>query len=347
MPTTSKNSITLPTPGESPGSWGQTLNDALEEVDVLIDQHKVPSGGDSGEVLSKSSGTNYDVSWTTIPGLSATVDSVTGSNGIDVSASTGDVTFSVGANTLRSHLGIESGATADQTGAEIKTAYEAEDDTNAYTDAEKTKLTNTSTATQTLDVDLTSVSASDDSIASAKAIKSYADTQDATKQDTIADGDLTIARTSGLQTALDSKQDTLTNGIASTNNVVIDSVSVAENEFAYFTASGLESLSTSETLSAIGGISQTAYDSLNDELDDHVEDTSNPHTVTKAQVGLTNVEDTALSTWAGTSNVTTVGVVGTGTWQGTAVADAYIASASTWDAKADTGDIVALAIALG
>ena len=37
--------------------------------------------------------------------------------------------------------GVESGATADQTGAEIKVAYEAEADTNAFTDAEKTKLT--------------------------------------------------------------------------------------------------------------------------------------------------------------------------------------------------------------
>lgn len=36
--------------------------------------------------------------------------------------------------------GIEDNATADQTGAEIKTAYEAEADTNAYTDAEKSKL---------------------------------------------------------------------------------------------------------------------------------------------------------------------------------------------------------------
>lgn len=35
---------------------------------------------------------------------------------------------------------IESNATADQTGAEIKTAYEAEANTNAFTDAEKTKL---------------------------------------------------------------------------------------------------------------------------------------------------------------------------------------------------------------
>lgn len=36
--------------------------------------------------------------------------------------------------------GIESGATADQSAAEIKTAYESNADTNAYTDAEKTKL---------------------------------------------------------------------------------------------------------------------------------------------------------------------------------------------------------------
>jgi len=38
--------------------------------------------------------------------------------------------------------GIESGATADQTAGEIKTAYESNADTNAFTDSEKTKLSN-------------------------------------------------------------------------------------------------------------------------------------------------------------------------------------------------------------
>ena len=38
--------------------------------------------------------------------------------------------------------GIEENATADQTNAEIKTAYEANSDTNAFSDAEKTKLQN-------------------------------------------------------------------------------------------------------------------------------------------------------------------------------------------------------------
>jgi len=37
-------------------------------------------------------------------------------------------------------INVEDGATADQTNAEIKTAYEANSDTNAFTDAEKTKL---------------------------------------------------------------------------------------------------------------------------------------------------------------------------------------------------------------
>ena len=36
--------------------------------------------------------------------------------------------------------GVETGATTDQTGTEIKAAYEAEGDTNAYTDGEKSKL---------------------------------------------------------------------------------------------------------------------------------------------------------------------------------------------------------------
>lgn len=45
--------------------------------------------------------------------------------------------------------GIDTGAKDDQTGAEIKALYEAESDTNAYTDAEKTKVTNTPADTTT------------------------------------------------------------------------------------------------------------------------------------------------------------------------------------------------------
>ena len=51
--------------------------------------------------------------------------------------------------------GIESGATADQTGAEIKSAYEGESNTNAFTDSEKSKLSGIETGA-TADQDLSS-----------------------------------------------------------------------------------------------------------------------------------------------------------------------------------------------
>ena len=43
-------------------------------------------------------------------------------------------------------------------------------------------------------------------------------------------------------------------------------------------------------------------------------------TVTKTDVGLSNVENTALSTWGGSANITTLGTVTTGTWSATAIA---------------------------
>lgn len=44
--------------------------------------------------------------------------------------------------------------------------------------------------------------------------------------------------------------------------------------------------------------------------------------------------DTALQPgWTGQNTITTVGTISAGTWQGTAIANTYIASASTWNAK--------------
>ena len=40
----------------------------------------------------------------------------------------------------------------------------------------------------------------------------------------------------------------------------------------------------------------------------------------KSQMSLNNVENTAISTWAGSSNITTLGTISTGTWNGTTIA---------------------------
>ena len=78
---------------------------------------------------------------------------------------------------------IESSATADQTGAEIKTAYEGESDTNAFTDADHTKLDgiDVSANNYTISADLLDednfASDSATKAASQQSIKAYVDTE--------------------------------------------------------------------------------------------------------------------------------------------------------------------------
>lgn len=60
--------------------------------------------------------------------------------------------------------------------------------------------------------------------------------------------------------------------------------------------------------------------------------------LTKSQVGLGSVENTALSTWAGSTNLTTLGTIGTGTWQGSIIAPAYLGTGSSITTKFLRGD---------
>ncbi|MDD5050661.1 MAG: hypothetical protein PHV93_02890, partial [Candidatus Pacebacteria bacterium] len=82
--------------------------------------------------------------------------------------------------------------------------------------------------------------------------------------------------------------------------------------------------------SATGTISAADWNNFNNKVASTT--TVNGHplssnvTVTKSDVGLGSVENTALSTWAGSTNLTTLGTIGTGTWNGTAIDNAYIAS---------------------
>lgn len=76
--------------------------------------------------------------------------------------------------------GIEAGATADQTGAEIKALYEAEADTNAFTDAEKAKLGHI-TVTQAVDLDTleSDVAANNAKVSADGSVTSHSDVTDA------------------------------------------------------------------------------------------------------------------------------------------------------------------------
>ncbi len=55
--------------------------------------------------------------------------------------------------------------------------------------------------------------------------------------------------------------------------------------------------------------------------------------VTATDIGLSHVENTALSTFPGTVNITTLGTITQGTWHGSAIGDTWISSAAAWNAK--------------
>ena len=90
------------------------------------------------------------------------------------------------------------------------------------------------------------------------------------------------------------------------------------------------------TFPGLGETSSTAYrgDRGKTAYDHSQITTGNPHGTTKTDVGLGNVENTALSTWAGSTNITTLGTVTTGSapasdvyaWAKAATKPSYTAS---------------------
>lgn len=58
----------------------------------------------------------------------------------------------------------------------------------------------------------------------------------------------------------------------------------------------------------------------------------------KTGIGLGNVENTALSTWAGSANITTLGTIGTGVWQGTIIGPTFLGTGTSITTKFLRGD---------
>ena len=135
------------------------------------------------------------------------------------------------------------------------------------------------------------------------------------------------------------KQDALTFGISNTNVTKAGS-GIVDDDFIRVDGTTFEGRSASEVLSDIGGQASLTFGISNGNVTkcnanvvdndflkiDGTEIEGRTGTEVKSDLSLDNVENTALSTWTGTSNIATVGTIGTGTWNGTAVDVSYLAS---------------------
>lgn len=69
-------------------------------------------------------------------------------------------------------------------------------------------------------------------------------------------------------------------------------------------------------------------------------------TISKSKVGLGNVENTALSTWVGSTSITTLGTISSGTWNGSSISTTYT-DAKVTSVNGSTGAVSGLATTAG
>jgi len=227
-------------------------------------------------------------------------------------------------DTEQTKLGnIENNATADMTGAQIKTAYEGEADTNEFDDTEQSKLAaieSSATADQTnseietaYNAQVAQVSAGEKTAGTETTIRRFApdDVKDMIDTHSAGGSALEVEDESvSLDTAV-TKLNFLGSGVTAAEN--------ADHEIDVTIAGGGAPVDT--VFGRTGTVVAVTDDYTADQIDDaattnkfattaelsaiatntsHGASTSDPHSVTKTQVGLANVENTAHSTDAHT-----------------------------------------------
>ncbi|NBR57222.1 MAG: hypothetical protein EBU05_09355, partial [Chitinophagia bacterium] len=169
--------------------------------------------------------------------------------------------------------------------------------TNDYSNAEKTKLS-AITGTNTGDQDLSSY-------ATNTALAFKANTTDVNNSLALK------ANASDVTTSLALKEN------ISNKSSAADLGGTSSSDILYPTQKAVKDYVTANASS--GGVADGGITTIK-LADGAVTDAKLATGISKSKVGLGNVENTALSTWAGSNSLTTVGTITSGTWSGTAIA---------------------------
>jgi uncharacterized protein (TIGR02145 family) len=217
-------------------------------------------------------------------------DTATLSNRINLKANASDVNTSLGLKANATDVATSLANKVDKvTGKELST--------NDYTTAEKTKLA-AITGTNTGDQDLSSY-------ATNIALALKANTTDVNNSLGLK------ANASDVTTSLALKEN------ISNKSSAADLGGTSSSDILYPTQKAVKDYVTANASS--GGVADGGITTIK-LADGAVTDAKLATGISKSKVGLGNVENTALSTWAGSNSLTTVGTITSGTWSGTAIA---------------------------